>query len=244
MSLLEIKQIIVVTDGRSNVGGNPVTAAAEAFQNDIVVNAIGILTNSGEEDSLYEIQQIAKAGGGTWEHTQLSKLGATMLALTQKTINKTVQTLVGNQLKEIMGGSVEDIPPIKRSKVVGYMEHLAEEAEIKCCILMDCSGSMAQKMDAARQSILDLMNSLQSRKGRSQVAVIVFPGEKGEPVKVLQPFTEELNQIKSRITKLKAGGSTPTAAAINRGVEIMKGSKEDIEQIIINSEPLLKNSMV
>jgi len=245
MKSIEVKQIIVVTDGKSNMGGNPVTAAAEASKYNIVVNAIGIIGDREDEEHLNEIVQISKAGGGTWESTLVSNLGCTLLAVTQKTINKTIHTIVGNQLKEIIGGSVEDIPPEKRSKVIQYMEQLGEEAEIKCCILMDCSGSMSNKMSTARQSIIELINSLQARAGRSKVAVIAFPGERGEFVKIFQPFTEDIKEIKSRILELKAGGITPTAAAINKAVELIEGKDQDeIEQIIINSEPLLKKSMI
>ena len=60
--------MIVITDGKSNVGGNPVTAASEAAGEGIVVNAIGIVNHQrDEDDSLYEVEQIARAGGGIWQ---------------------------------------------------------------------------------------------------------------------------------------------------------------------------------
>ena len=243
MRAIEIDQIIVVTDGRSNIGGNPETAAAEAFENGLIVNTIGIVEDLQKDETVDEVQQIARAGNGIWEYTTVGHLGRTMMGVTQKTVNKTIQTLVGNQLREIIGSGIEDIPPEKRNKIVQYMDELSEDARIRCCILMDCSGSMANKMNVAKQSVIELMNSLQGRTGKSKVALIAFPGDKGQPTKVIHSFTDDIKEIKSHIFELKAGGTTPTAAAINKAVRLFQ-EKEEIQEIIINSEPLLKNSMI
>ncbi|QXM07237.1 vWA domain-containing protein [Crassaminicella indica] len=243
---MEINQIILVTDGKSNIGGNPVTAAMEAKKENIVVNAIGIMDNgSCDEDALCEVEKIAQAGGGVWENTMIKNLGKTMHVLTQKTVNKTIETIVGKQLKKIVGADLFDIPPKVRSKVIDYMDQLEEEVAIKCCILMDCSASMKNKMSTARQSIIELMNSLNGRKGKSEVAVIAYPGENGECTALISDFTQDIQALKDRIFALKAGGTTPTAAAINKAVLLIKGEQdENLEDIILNSEPLLKESMV
>jgi Ca-activated chloride channel family protein len=245
MDKLEIKQIVLVTDGKSNMGGNPITAAKEAAVKNIVVNTIGIVSNHYQEESLYEIQQISLAGGGTWEVSTLDNLGFTMRAVTQKTINKTINTIVGNELKKIIGGDINEIPPGKRSKIVEYMEQLGEESSLKCCILMDCSGSMMNKLSSAKKSILELIDSLEGRKGHSQLAIIAFPGEKGEMTRLVQPLTENFKEAKTSIMSLRAGGTTPTAAAINKAVCIMEGMVIDnMDEIIANSEPMLRRSMV
>lgn len=243
MNALEINQIIVVTDGKSNVGGNPVTAAAEAAQKGIVVNAIGIRDGRKNDDHMDEVAEMAKAGKGLWQDTEISHLGQTMVGLTQKTVNKTIQTIVGNELKEIIGGNIDDIPPVKRNKVVQFMEDFGDQAQIKCCILMDCSGSMASKINTAKESVVDLMNSLQGRKGKCKVAVIAFPGENNQSTRLLNPFTEDIREVKSHIVQLTAKGTTPTAAAINRGVKLFEGNDE-IAEISNDTTPLLENSMV
>lgn len=243
---MEIKQIIVVTDGKSNVGGNPVTSAVEAYRENIVVNAIGIMDQRGsDDDSLCEVEKIAQAGGGVWENTIIQNLGKTMHMVTQRTVNKTIETVVGKQLKEIMGKDFGDVPPKERSKLINYMDTLGEEVNIKCCILMDCSGSMKNKMSTARQSIIELMNSLKGRKGKNEVAVIAYPGQNGEFTTLISDFTDDIGNLKEKIFTLKAGGTTPTAAAINRGVKLMKGiNSDELEEIVKNTEPLLKESMV
>ncbi|MCT4620715.1 MAG: VWA domain-containing protein [Marinisporobacter sp.] len=243
---VEIKQIILVTDGKSNIGGNPITVAKDAKKEDIIVNTIGIIDEGCcDEEALCEVEKIAQAGGGVWENTMIQNLGKTMHILTQKTVNKTIETIVGKQLKKIVGTDLSDIPPEVRSKVVDYMDQLGEEANVKCCILMDCSGSMKNKISTARQSIIELMNSLNGRKGKSEVAVIAYPGENGQFTTLISDFTQNIQEVKDKIFGLKTGGTTPTAAAINRGIFLMKGNKEEeIEEMILNSEPLLKESMV
>ncbi|MFZ5966658.1 MAG: vWA domain-containing protein [Bacillota bacterium] len=244
MSKMEINQLIVVTDGKSNIGGNPATVAAEAAKRSIVVNAIGIIGNDGEDDgALSEIEDIARAGKGIAQYSTVSNLGYTMHGVTQKTINKTIETIVGKQLKEMIGGDISDLPPRSRGKIIEYMERLGEETGIKCCVVMDCSGSMFNRMGTARQSVIDLFHSLKARNGKSEIAVIAFPGEQGEPCKIISNFTENIDLIKSRVLEMKAGGSTPTAAAMNRALQLMAG-EVDTDEVINISEPLLKKSIV
>lgn len=245
MKNMEIKQMIVVTDGKSNIGGNPVTVAAEAARKGIVVNAIGIMENRDGDEAFEEVEEVAKAGKGIWENTHIANLGHTMHIMTQKTINKTIGTVVGKQLKEIIGRDLMDIPPQSRSRIIDYMDKLGEEAAVKCCIVMDCSGSMANKMGTARQSIIELMHSFKGRKGKSEVAVIAYPGEKGAFFKVICDFTENIGEIQRRLLELKAGGNTPTAAAMNKAMDLLLGVQEaEFEEIILNSEPLLKEGMI
>ena len=245
MKPIEIKQIIVVTDGKSNAGGSPITAAREALRNNIMVNAIGIVEQGENEDHLNEIIDIAKAGGGAWEHTSVSNLGYSMMAVTQRTVNKTIHSIVGKQLREIISGGIEDISPDRRGKVIRYMEELGEHAMVRCCIVIDCSGSMANKMSTAKQSIIELMNSFQGRNGNWKVAVIGFPGESGMLTKVIHPFTEDIKTIKGLLFELKAGGMTPTAAAIIQAKQLLESEDTvEIHQVISNSEPLIKKHMV
>jgi Ca-activated chloride channel family protein len=242
---MEIKQIIVVTDGKSNIGGNPVTAAGEAARKGIVVNAIGIMEKRDEDHAFDEIKEIARAGRGTWENTHVANLGQTMHHMTQKTVNKTIETIVGNQLKEIIGGSLNDIPPQSRGQIVDYMERLGEDIPIKCCVVMDCSGSMANKMGTARQSMIELMNSLQGRKGKSQIAIVAFPGFNGEFCRVICDFTENIGEIKRTVYELKAGGNTPTAAAINKAIDLMMDIHDiTFEEIAVNNGPLLRDGVI
>ncbi len=234
---LEMKQIIVVTDGQSNIGGNPVSAAKEAKEEGVIVNAIGIIDGQADE-ALWEVEKIAQGGGGIWENTMIQELGQTMHGVTQKTVHKTIETIVGKQLKEIIGTDLENIPPKERSKIVDYMDKVSEEIGIKCCIVMDCSGSMKNKMAVARQSIIELMNSLKGRKGKNEIAIIAYPGKNGECTDMISDFTQDIQKIKEKVFLLKAGGTTPTAAAINHAISLFK------MDVSIKEEVFLEESMV
>lgn len=246
MKKAEIKQIIVVTDGKSNIGGNPVEAAVRAAREGITVNVIGIMAPQEMDDRfLQEVEEIAQAGKGVSEITMIQDLGHTMHMVTQKSMNKTIETIVGKQLKEILGNELEEIPPQSRNKIIEYMDQLGENVGLKCCIVMDCSGSMGQKIGTARQSIIELMNSLKGRVGKSEIAVIAYPGESGEHCKIINPFTADLDQIKRSVLSLKAGGTTPTAPAIGKALELMQGETgEGFTDNEWNQTPLLKESMV
>lgn len=242
----EIQQIIVVTDGKSNIGGSPAEAAMQAAKAGITVNAIGIMAPREMDDEfIQEVEEIAQAGKGVSETAMIQDLGHTMHMVTQKSMNKTIETIVGKQLKEILGNELEEIPPRSRNKIIEYMDQLGETIGLKCCIVMDCSGSMSPKIGTARQSIIELMNTLKGRSGKSEIAVIAYPGENGDDCKVVQHFTEDLDQIKRSVLTLKAGGATPTAPAIKEALELMQG--EHVEKSLENEwsqTPLLKESMV
>ncbi len=65
-----IDQIILVTDGQSNIGGDPIEAAERAYRKGIIVNTIGVTDkNSSSDNALNEIVDIAKYGGGNYEYS-------------------------------------------------------------------------------------------------------------------------------------------------------------------------------
>ncbi|MGV2794672.1 hypothetical protein GNF78_15780, partial [Clostridium perfringens] len=125
---MQMKQILLITDGCSNVGESPVMAAALARQEGIVVNVIGIVDYGtiGELGSL-EIAEIATAGGGMSQLSGTRKLAQPMQMLTRKTVVQTIQHAVNKELKTILGNSsVVDLPPDQRSQVVEVIDELSE----------------------------------------------------------------------------------------------------------------------
>lgn len=244
MKEMKINQIIVVTDGRSNIGGDPIIAVREAVGNNIVVSAIGIVDKPDTNESpIEEIQNMAKSGRGEWELTYIENLSTTLHMLTQRTVNKTISTVVNKQLKEIIGAELDEIKPESRNKFIEYIENISDEIHIKCCVLMDCSGSMKPKIHKARESIIDLMNSLKARKGKSEVAVIAFPGSGKEMTRVISDFSDDIDIIKNEIRNMNVGGTTPTAPAIYKAIELFTNralkSDETIEE-----EPLFAENIV
>ncbi|AKL97111.1 Mg-chelatase subunit ChlD [Clostridium aceticum] len=218
-----IKQIIIVTDGQSNVGGNPIFVAKEAFQKNIIVNTVGIIDqNQKEEKPLEEIIYIAEAGGGIHEYTYVDQLYQTMQSVTYKTVNRTLQETVNKQLKEMIGQDLHDMPPESRSKILQYIDSFADEVTLQCCILMDTSGSMANKMMMARHSILDLMDSFKGRKGKCDIALITYPGNVGEDYKVIHNFDDTEKDLEKRLYQIQPRGTTPTAPALRYAIELIE----------------------
>lgn len=211
----EIKQIIVVTDGRSNMGISPVAAAARAHESGITVSTIGIINHSSsDEKDIEEVEEIAKAGGGLCEYSHIENLGRTIQDLTRKTAQKTIEQIVSRQLRSIIGAEIEAMEPGSRLKIVEFIERYGDNINLKCIILLDASGSMRDKLNTARKSIVELLENLRERKGNSNIAVITYSGEDAGMCSVICDFTNDAEMLRQRLEEVRAGGGTPTGPAI------------------------------
>ncbi|WP_010501460.1 vWA domain-containing protein [Paenibacillus elgii] len=227
-----MKQIILITDGCSNVGISPVVAAAEAKAKGIIVHVIGVL-DAGEIGELgaSEIDEIAAAGGGMSRTVQTSQLSQTMQMMTRKTVVQTIQQVVGQELRSILGQTtkLEALPPEQRSEVVRVIDDLTESADLKVALLIDASASMKPKLQAVKEAIYDLQLSLKSRMGESLLSVFHFPGNVSGDQEVEMDFgwTRDLANLNRLFYKLNMKGTTPTGPALLKVVEFMNGSADD-----------------
>ena len=114
---MQFKQIILVTDGESNEGVNPVSISKEGYNKGIITSTIGITNDVGNEKSLAEIKDIANSGGGIWEYTDISNLDTTMSMVTMKSVYKTIEEIVNKELKDIVGTELEEMHPNSRKKI-------------------------------------------------------------------------------------------------------------------------------
>lgn len=219
----EIKQIIVVTDGRSNMGISPVEAAKKAHDVGITVSTIGIinLKGSSDEKDIEEVEEIAKAGGGLCEYSHIEELGRTIQNLTHRTAQRTIEQIVSKQLKLIMGEEIESLEPKSRLKIVDFIEKYGESINLKCVIVLDTSGSMRDRLSVARRSVIELLENLQGRKGSSSIAVIAYPGEAAAMCSTICDFTNEIDIMKQKLELVSSGGGTPTGPAILKACELL-----------------------
>lgn len=225
-----LKQIILVTDGHSNRGGDPVEAAREASAHGITVNAIGLL-HQGQLGELgkKELEAITLAGEGVWDLVEAEELGQSMQMISQQSCSQTMEKLVSQQLKKVLAiESIADIPPEKRGKILQLIEELGEKAYLRCIILLDCSGSMSSKLELAKDSIVDLLLTLQGRAGGGEIALIAFPGGKGALTKLISGFTQEVESLEKSLNALKVAGGTPTAPAIREAVNLFAGWEDSL----------------
>ncbi|RUT42639.1 VWA domain-containing protein [Paenibacillus anaericanus] len=220
-----MKQIMLITDGCSNVGESPVMAAALAREDGITVNVVGIVDYGtiGELGSI-EIAEIAKAGGGMSQLSGTEKLAQTMQMLTRKTVVQTIQQAVNREIRHILGDqSVEDLPPDKRSQVVEVIDEMAETSPLQVALLIDVSASMKPKLAAVEDAIRDMMLSLGARKGESKLAVFHFPGHRsGEDAVLDVDWTVDLGSARSIFQRLAMRGATPTGPAILKVMEFFR----------------------
>jgi Ca-activated chloride channel family protein len=226
-SVGEIRQIVVITDGKSNIGFSPIEAASKANRLGIVVSTIGIIGHTGEgnESDIEELEGIAKAGNGLCDYTHLEALGRTVQVMTQKTAQRTIEQIVSRQLKSIIGVDMSSLEPKSRYKLVDFIENFGDTINLKCVIVLDTSGSMNSKLDTAKKSLIELMQSLSSRKGESKIAVIKYPGNNVEAASVVCGFTDSTEHLTNRLNRMHAGGGTPTGPAIEKACQLILESK-------------------
>ncbi|HHU69163.1 MAG TPA: VWA domain-containing protein [Thermoanaerobacterales bacterium] len=230
-----INQIILVTDGQSNIGGDPALAAYEAASQGIIVNAIGIIDPSSV--GMQEIKDIAKAGNGQYQLVQIEDLASSMVLVTHQSVQATLEQIVSSQLKQLIGSEVGDISPKKRGKVFEFIERLQDEIALKCLILTDTSGSMSNKLQAARESIISLFKSLEIRSGKNLIGVMSFPNGSSGYTKIISPFTDNCSELEDELLKLQPSGNTPTAPALRAAISYFLQTKEDnnglLEQFVV-----------
>ncbi|MGX4582964.1 hypothetical protein [Paenibacillus chitinolyticus] len=222
-----MKQILLITDGCSNVGISPAAAAAEARAEGITVNVIGVV-DQGELGLLgaEEIREIAKAGGGMSRIATSQQLSQTVQMMTRKTVTQTVQQAVSRELQSILGsGDMTELPPVQRSEVVRVIDELAESGSLRVALLVDASASMKPKMAAVREAISDLLLSLKARSGTSELAVFHFPGRyDGDPdVEMDSGWTSNLANLDKMFYKLNMKGTTPTGPAMLKVAAYVSG---------------------
>ncbi|WP_246079683.1 VWA domain-containing protein [Paenibacillus piri] len=226
-----MKQIILITDGCSNVGISPVIAAAQAKAEGIVVNVIGLLDSGfSAEHGAEEINEIAGAGGGMSRIVTTDQLSQTVQMMTRKTVTQSIQQVIGKELQQILGDSrIESLPPDKRSEVVQVMDDLTETTDLRIALLIDTSASMKPKLQAVKEAIYDLQLSLQARAGVSKTAVFHFPGSTLPQLDVEMDldWTTNLANLNRLFYKLNMKGTTPTGPALIKVIEFMTGGISD-----------------
>ncbi|NQX70525.1 VWA domain-containing protein [Paenibacillus alba] len=213
-----MKQILLITDGCSNVGVSPVIAAAQAQAEGVTVNVIGLIDH-GELGLLgsEEIREISAAGGGMSRIVDSGQLSQTVQMMTRKTVTTTIQHAVGKELQSILGSNqLEQLPPDKRSQVVQVIDTMSETSSLRVALLIDASASMKPKLAAVREAIRDLLLSLRARTGKSELAVFHFPSTKtsDQELEMDLGWTNQLANLDKMFYKINMKGTTPTGPAL------------------------------
>jgi Ca-activated chloride channel family protein len=218
--------IILVTDGCSNVGGDPAEAASAANGAGITVNVIGI--TGIDETGVKEIQKVAQAGGGDYQLVGPGEMFSSMMSMTRASVQATLESIVSRHLEAALGDELKDLPPKTRYKALKVVEKLEDEVNLRCLVLMDTSGSMKPLLAAAKTNVIALLSGLKARKGKSLIAAAVFPGPKGEVIKLLSNFTDDTEDLAKGLAFVTSSGATPTAPALSEAIRLFKGEAGEL----------------
>lgn len=227
----KLRQILLITDGCSNHGENPVDSASRAFKAGVTVNVIGILEDFQTEESsgLSEIERIAEAGGGISQLVYQEDLSQTVQSVTRQAMSQTLQGFVNKELSNIFGAkhTLAEIEPEKRSEVMEVVEDLGETSDLDVLILLDTSASMTNKLETVKGALIDLTVNLHARAGANNFSVHQFPKGKAV-VGMVHDWSPELASISDIFPKLVSGGITPTGPAIK--AVIREFSREQLRE--------------
>ncbi|GIN88380.1 hypothetical protein J6TS2_47660 [Heyndrickxia sporothermodurans] len=232
-----LKQILLITDGCSNQGDDPVSIAALANEQGITVNVIGVMENDViDEKGMNEIENIAMSGGGVSQIVYSQTLSQTVQMVTRKAMTQTLQGVVNKELKQILGKSVmmEELPPDQRGEVMEVVDELGETVDLELLVLVDTSASMKHKLQTVKESLLDLSLSLNARMGNNQFSVFVFPGKRKDVEKLLD-WTPKLESLTNIFSKLSVGGITPTGPALKEALAHFN-QKQSLRRLLSNDD--------
>ncbi len=231
-----LKQILLLTDGCSNSGEDPVAIAALAREEGITVNVIGVVEDDRiSEKGINEIKEIALSGGGISQVVYARQLAKTVQMVTRKAMTQTIHGVVNKELAQILGDGkeLEDLPPEKRGQVMEVVDELGETMDLEVLILVDTSASMSNKLAMVQEALIDLSISLNSRIGANRFSLYSFPGKRKD-IDKLVGWTPKIESLSGVFHKLSSGGITPTGPALqealNKFSSVRKRSLFDHEQ--------------
>lgn len=215
-----IKQILLITDGCSNQGEDPVAIAALAKEQGITVNVIGVVEDDRISDQgIEEIKAVALSGGGISQIVYARQLAKTVQMVTRKAMTQTIHGVVNRELAQILGKEqeIEDLPPEKRGQVMEVVDELGETMDLELLILVDTSASMKNKLAMVQEALTDLSISLNSRIGENRFSLYSFPGKRKDVDKLLS-WTPKIDSLTGVFHKLSSGGITPTGPALQEAI--------------------------
>lgn len=241
----KIRQILLITDGCSNHGEDPIVMAALAKEEGITVNVIGVMEHDViDQKGLDEIENIAMSGGGVSQIVYAKQLSQTVQMVTRKAMTQTIQGVVNKELQQILGGTqtIEDLPPEKRGEVMEVVDELGETVELDVLILVDTSASMNHKLTTVKEALFDLSLSLNARTGDNYYSIFIFPGKKNNVEKLLD-WTPKLQSLTSIFSQLTTGGITPTGPALRTALSSFNQRRSLRSYFSGDDESFIKESM-
>ncbi len=104
-----------------------------------------------------------------------------------------------------------------------------EDVPASIGLLFDTSGSMADKMDASRQAVV---NFLKKSNPEDEFFLISFNSH----AELTSRFTSDIEQLQQRMTSLKPDGRTALLDAIDLGMEQLRGARHERHILLVLSD--------
>jgi Ca-activated chloride channel family protein len=220
-----LRQILLITDGCSNAGSDPVYIAQLAKTQGVSISVVGVIDdgNLGEKGK-QEAQNIADAGGGMCRIIRAADLSRTVQMMTRQTMQMTLHQVVNEELRHLVGQEADALPPATRSKVARLVETMSEEATVELALVVDVSSSMSAKMPAVREAIRDLEIGLSARIGQHTLVVVTYPGVRSDAE--IHPYQSGDESLADRIGAIRPAGNTPTGTALEFALRALLHLKE------------------
>ncbi|WP_371932605.1 VWA domain-containing protein [Bacillus carboniphilus] len=239
-----LKQILLITDGCSNQGEDPIAMASLAREHGITVNVIGVVDRDTiDPKATREIEGIATAGGGVHQIVYKQSLSQTVQMVTRQAMTQTIQGVVNKELQQILGNqsTLEELPPDKRGEVMDVVDELGEKSDLALLVLVDTSASMTSKLPTVKESLIDLSISLNSRLGNNQFSIALFPGKRNQVENVLS-WTTKLESLSAIFSKIKMAGITPTGPAIKEAIQYMQTYQSSRKNLLMHEDEFYDES--
>ncbi|UTR12457.1 VWA domain-containing protein [Evansella sp. LMS18] len=224
MSRGTLRQVLLITDGYSNAGDDPVAIAALAKEEGLSVNVIGIVEEEEmSERGIDEIREIAASGGGVSQIVYAKQLSQTVQMVTKKAMSQTIYGVVNRELQQILGGDkeLEDLAPEKRGQLMEVVEDLGETMDLDIVILVDTSASMKNKLPMVQEALIDLSVSFRSRNGTNNFTLYSFPGKRNDTDQLIS-WTTSFETLSGAFKKISVSGVTPTGPAIQEAIRVFR----------------------
>jgi VWFA-related protein len=129
----------------------------------------------------------------------------------------------------VLGLEKSDFQLIEEGAEQKITHFSAEDAPISVGILVDTSGSMGLKLDAARLAAREFLKSLNAEDES-------FLMEFNDRPRMVEGFTRDSRAVSAGLDAMKGGGLTALLDAVNLGLEEMKRARNSRKALLIVSD--------
>lgn len=138
-------------------------------------------------------------------------------------------TITDSDNRPVSGMERENFQVYEAGRPQYIQNFSSEDAPISLGVILDASGSMKDKINQARDAVVEFFKSANPQDEFLLITV-------GDRPELLSPFTQNVGEIQNRLMYLKPKGSTALMDAIYLGMSKMKSAKHQRKALLIISD--------